>query len=584
MPACNITNSDGGIRIEHSTFFENIIGLRIKESANISIQQSAFFSPVLKSNGAIPIGLEIIESLNIIVEDNNIFRDSEYGILLEGTFPLSSGVQVGKLGLRNNTFQKNLYSIYASGNTHPIGVIENNLFDNTSGTNWDGLFGTFLLGDNDIDFNNNTLNNVQAGLVSLSTGAHFNSNNCNEYKDSWAQSNYFIGDNRNTIILNNNFDSPGSNRDVALIDQARIKNSQGSVNASSNNCFTKGDVKEFDRSVDSDDFNYFYRSDGSDDDCMYPQNSNISSWVSTLTGSYCGTDGIGINLTGNDDPNYNDFFAYSPLVNNDNEFLCKSCILEDITTYINQVISENGDNPLTNYIENHGYNYTGEGEGLLDDLLNSVLTVSIENSDFGFAEQVLNNLQKWEWQVKLFGIYMKSKQFNKASILLTNMEEREQFQTDFIAVQSINLQRLNNQGITFELSNAQKEILESIVASHNRSSGYAWSLYHILTGEKLIIDLPIVESRSHLEENAENKKSSLRVFPNPSHTVINISSETTNVEKVTLMSLNGEIIKVKSDLKIHGMLNVHDIPKGLYLLEILMSDNSVNFERVFIIN
>ena len=574
-----------GLHVEYSLcpmnlrkvqFYENKLGLYVGSSYNVNIEESAFFSPALKSQSEAPVGIELVESIDVVISDNTIIRDNTHGIIVEGTHPLSSGMQIGKIGLRNNVFERNHFGIHATGNDYPLGLIENNLFDNTNGTTSDGLAGTYILGESKSHFRNNSHEKVQAGLVIASTGHNYNEYNCNVYNESLAQSKYISGDNFNSDFYNNDFYSPNTQYDIR-IDDGKLSD-QGSVDESATNCFTREGVSEIHKSDDSENLEYYFFDLGTN--CQIPLNSNVITERTDVEFDYCGISGIGINFNGGGDTEVVDYFTYGSSTLNSSEFSCKSCIEYDIVNTIDDIISENGDNPYTAHIENFGVNYQGIAEETFDDLMNYVIHMSFEHNEFEFIESVLIDLKKWKWQATLFGLYMKIQEYNKALIILQNMQATEQYQFDFKTIQLINIDR-KIQGNAYSLNSSDRSSIEDVVNRINRTSGYAWSLYHLLTGEKLEIalDYDRIENRSLVEEK---RISEIKVFPNPAKGSIHIDSEQMSLKSVKLLDLDRTVLKVIENPSSSVRINIEDIQSGIYLIECVKLDNSSIFEKVMI--
>ncbi len=82
---------------------------------------------------------------------------------------------------------------------------------------------------------------------------------------------------------------------------------------------------------------------------------------------------------------------------------------------------------------------------------------------------------------------------------------------------------------------------------------------------------------SNDEETINNKLSEINVFPNPASDVISIDGLLAGKVKVSLLTIMGGTVKVNEFVSTHDQFtfNVNDVAKGIYLLEISQSDNTI---------
>ena len=78
-----------------------------------------------------------------------------------------------------------------------------------------------------------------------------------------------------------------------------------------------------------------------------------------------------------------------------------------------------------------------------------------------------------------------------------------------------------------------------------------------------------------------NNDSKFKVFPNPATSEMNVSFGTALDRTVTLFSLTGEVIEVKTTSGLSTNFDVIDLPQGVYLIEVSTS-NSTYTERVIV--
>ena len=93
---------------------------------------------------------------------------------------------------------------------------------------------------------------------------------------------------------------------------------------------------------------------------------------------------------------------------------------------------------------------------------------------------------------------------DKANTLLESLPERNLNEISFKEVQRINLKRFNHAVNAYMMTASEDHNLRTIALSNVPSSGYARSLYYILTGINLPINLPPSDSREQVRSGEDN--------------------------------------------------------------------------------
>lgn len=549
--------------IANCTFNNYSTALKFVRTQNQEIVQSNFQG---KINFVQPtIGIDNFES-SILVHNDNDFSDNNYGILSHGTFPLAAGMQIGLKDTPHNTFTGNFRAIECNGNDSPIGVdIFNNLIN--SETN---VAGTILIGVNSCLLENNTFVGAQSAFVSASSGDNFNTYNCNRYLNNLLQDNAIIGDNRNSVFLQNDFLSPMVNNGNINLYNA-VVNTQGEIANPASNCFTQPGSVDLTTDAMTQNFNYFYYVDEMVL-CEEPSsNGNYNPLIGLLTGQNC-FDGIGTtNISGGGGTNHNlngnggnssttnagsEGFNLIPI----NTAYCKQCITSNISSWANLIIVNGGDNPYTENDESGESDNSNQYEEHLHQWVNYGLYQAMLNDDLDFAETILIDLKKWRWQIRLYGIYILKKEFANASVLLNSLPELTLDQEYFKKVQLINLKRLQS----IDISTNEKELLHTIGTSTEPTSGYARSLYFSLTGNHLPFDVPIPESRINNRYKNISDLIEFQLFPNPAQTVLNIKQ--VNLVSGSLYDLNGNQITSVDFNQNEQQIDISKLKSGVYIM------------------
>lgn len=153
---------------------------------------------------------------------------------------------------------------------------------------------------------------------------------------------------------------------------------------------------------------------------------------------------------------------------------------------------------------------------------------------------------------------------------------------DFVTIQNINLQYMNNRG-NFVLSNSTKEAIRTLGDKTSPISGFARSLYYKLTGEKM----PIIFIYGGGETGIRTKKDVIedelvKIYPNPTSDLLHIDIKLEVDTKYTydIMDTQGRIVKSGSLRGVgQSTLDVNSLPRGMYFINILNDEYSVAVQK-----
>jgi len=588
-----LTNVQANSIIEDCEFYDSTIGIQAMQSDDINVHQSLFTQSNLTNNGIYNAGIESIESY-INVSESNRFIENYHGIDIHGSFPLVSGAQIGLKDQDHNIFERNMIGIRASGNDHPKGIsILNNEFDNSTTSSFSGIAGVSLGGANMTVFENNSLTRMQTALAAGSTGGNFNRFNCNEYTDSYYTANRIAGDNNKSKILENDFSNPiAHTADIYMTNQAHINEVQQGETAAdaAANCFTKNGIDDLLTSASTINFTYRWFDDNSDANCQLPTSPGnyILPPLSTANeANNCGQDGIGTTqiVGGGGEIDITDIFTTIPdtPIFTDYDNACLSCIEDSIATTITQVINTGNDNPFT-YTDDSGVSTDGGySEEVLDDWINLALYIAIETENYNYAEQILTPLKKRRWQIRLFGIYVLNQDYAQAANILTSLPQNTLDEVYFHDVQRINMKRLTTNEQTYVMNQVEDVRLREIALAMQPSSGYAISLYRILTGEHISIDYSYLtvptKPRSQSIKNTTHTK--INLYPNPANNMVTIEvEEHLSITSVEVVDFNSKsVMNIQSGNTLQ-LLDIEHLPRGIYAMSITLSDGSLEVKKL----
>jgi len=117
-----------------------------------------------------------------------------------------------------------------------------------------------------------------------------------------------------------------------------------------------------------------------------------------------------------------------------------------------------------------------------------------------------------------YGIMVHYGELTRARIFANNLFTQTQEQSDFVGVQNINLDYLA-QPAAYELTETNRNYLYAVGTSDGSFNGYARSLYEVLTGDRIEVEIPEVggeERNNFILSDPELPLPAIWVYPNPS--------------------------------------------------------------------
>ncbi len=599
-------SSINNIQCKDSRFINNNTGVKIKDNVS-SFTWNSYSNCVFEGDQS--IGIELINNRTAIVDQctftngligvNTIdsklevregteFEGMHQGLLLEGTHPLSSMIKIGDMNTASNSFIGNYYGILSTGvvGAEAMQISNNNFYNDVN---------TSITGANFYLINNNSYTGGSYGITSGSTGDEMNHIQCNSFTNASADleiGNLFWLENSNTDFLENQYSSVIG---VSTFN-TDLRNDIGTPDESASNCFsTSGntDIAEF--GSGSDFFTYHYYDDSATANCQEPDDSvGFSKSESLQLGNYCdGNIGVFnlIDTTGNGTSCTFHVIPSGP----DDTIECPTCIKDSIDRWIPIVIASGGDDPRTEVNDENplqaGSLLTSYNEEVLDQWINYALYVAIRTQSWDCAEQVLAPLQKWRWQIRLFGIKVLRSDYIGAQTVLDGLPERNQNEIYFKDIQRINLKRMYGYHGEKRITQAEIAHLRIIAESIHPVSGYARSLYHLLEGELLPVALPSVDvskirnakesGNSETEDNSNTR--GINIYPNPAIHIFNVVSNTQSINKVTIYSLEGRTILERDNIDNSNVqIDVANIRAGIYMMHITQENGESYTEKIII--
>lgn len=164
---------------------------------------------------------------------------------------------------------------------------------------------------------------------------------------------------------------------------------------------------------------------------------------------------------------------------------------------------------------------------------------------------------------------VENQDFAQARSFLVDINSADEEVSDFVAMQNINLNRLEN--FTYAPTASDLSTLETIGNKTFPTSSYARSLYRYFTDLKIELMLPDGDDDRSIPRSVERDEAvSVSVFPNPSQGIYQLEYSGIVNGEVAIYSFNGDSVlkkEVSSESnKIH--IDLSDQPNGMYFLMI----------------
>jgi len=129
--------------------------------------------------------------------------------------------------------------------------------------------------------------------------------------------------------------------------------------------------------------------------------------------------------------------------------------------------------------------------------------------------------------------------------------------------------------------------LFNLAKDNNPISGYARSLYHKLTGEKVLLDHNYNSRTRNNKSDKRKANEEIVIFPNPTSdrfTTIELDPKSKNIDySVSLYDMNGSLINTKSLKLGSNQIDLED-KLGLFLIAIYKNGEVIKTEKLLRLN
>ncbi len=190
-------------------------------------------------------------------------------------------------------------------------------------------------------------------------------------------------------------------------------------------------------------------------------------------------------------------------------------------------------------------------------------------------------------KVATFSSYIAQGDLTGASNYLETLQTVDEDMLDFIAIQQINLDRLN-QGAAYQIDTFVLASLETLAAKTHPYAAYGKALVYVLTGKLMESELPKLEVGKKslpIMPAATNKPiDAVRVYPNPTDGIFNIALPAQYEQfEAQLTDVSGKLLFYRFAEGNEWKMDLSHLKPGIYLLT-LWSEGAILHREKIILN
>jgi hypothetical protein len=441
----------------------------------------------------------------VVVRESNTFNQSNIGVDVITTYPIIFASKIGKTGFGSNTFNCQDAGVYiqSAGNVEPLRVF-NNIFS-------DGNNGIHQNGNGLLYVENNRFSGHLTSVELHSGGTGFNHIKGNEIQSSYLGA-HSVKQNSGLRYRDNCF-SANQLVDIFVSDGDIFPAQGEDGGVAAGNCFTKNGKPEIDNDAGTGPVFYYITAVTPNSSCKYPVNLKSVTLETTA--------------------NIDDFLACGPsgLIGSENEYYCDFDESLSITSLQQQrllmmqelaTLSSGSSIVAVKTLE--------RCIKILESLIGQKM-LDPESEDLGAGKEnaiafYTSVGMDFKDKTTAYGIMVHYGELSRARTFLNSLVPQTREESDFVAVQHINLDYLGDTR-HYVLSETTNNYLYSVGTLDGPFDGYARSLYEVLTSERIEVEIPEVgtEERS-VSLSSDVASMDMQVYPNPSGDgIFNLSIE-----------------------------------------------------------
>lgn len=497
--------------IDDAFFKENDTSIKLRFSNGLTLNRNTF-----EENH---YGVEVTNS-KVDIYDNYFFGTNEH-IFINALYPSLVGINIER-----NAFSHGWAIKSESLNNVDYLFIKDNTFSD-SDIETHGL-SRFVITANDF------IDNGGQAVEHCATGDAL----INQVYNNYFGYNY-VGVNvdgiNNVEFLTNCFEST-TRANIGLASDTKIRITQGAQTDEAGNCFDSGGRRLVTSDINpANEFLYYKFEPGAvpNFDCKEPNYENVqyNYDVNPAFNEIIPNCGTGSNIFGADFPvRMRDCtqFVYDNKNDEDELDYLISSLEDEIDRLWDLVLSENLSNDVYQILKNKYLECI--------DLAKSQKLITILSDPSGDptrdpikkAITFLKADTDFRYNIMAYSLMMNANEYVRASQYLNTLSTEREDQDDFIDVQNIYLSYLMDRN-GFTLSENDRLDIYAAGVKRLPLAGFARSVYYDLTGQRILLDVPIYDDSRPFGKSRSNKDElGIDVFPNPSKSneAVNINIKT----------------------------------------------------------
>lgn len=554
----------------HDCTFENIAtsAVTIWLNNNVTFERCIF--NIIGENGIYAVNSEVI------VRDGCIFTNQPTGIDILTTGNIPFAPIIGQTGTAPNEFQCDQYGIYAQamGNSNPLLITNNNFLGSQFGVHITGLSNYQIFG--------NDMLGGYTGVepVSTSSGTHRNEVRNNNIS-SMTYGSLAEYNNENLHYLDNCFAS--NNYADVLVSTGEIFVEQGNYDLANGNCFSKGGVPEIDNTGNAA-IKLWVKANEPTSSCKYPTVVNNDPNFNVV-----------VDLGSVADPSGTCGSMYSPGVINirrfcQGPFKSKQDYLDKISEIQATILTTENDNSLTAAYRAYLLRiYRKCLHWLQAQIIVVILEPAVDDPDgitdpqqrMEAAIQYGMTLPLFDQQILALGLMVNTDQLSRARTYLNSIPQTTAAQSDYVWAQNLYLDYLATMS-QYTLSAQDETTLFAIGKGIDPLDGYARSIYEVITGTRIVLDLPDPHNSVRPRSTAVAEAIvNFTVYPNPSHqhtiTVAIEGMKDVSGLNISIIDIHGRLVLTESVLTFQHTIDISDCDNGTYIITVQNEKGNIEY-------
>jgi hypothetical protein len=204
------------------------------------------------------------------------------------------------------------------------------------------------------------------------------------------------------------------------------------------------------------------------------------------------------------------------------------------------------------------------------------------------AQHLLSSLE-FDTRIFGFGVYLTAARITDARTSLATLSPVSQEEQDFVWTQDLYLNFLDSPQDAYTLTPADSTQLLNIAQSRDQYSGYARSIYQVITEERITAALAPIKETKSLSAPSQTGEKSINIFdayPNPVHSgelnvLLNEEAISGTGWTLSLSDTRGKLLIQKTvDGLSSVMIDLSDLSNGIYVLQLSSIDGVHHAQKV----